>query len=223
MDLVGVHEGQSTGTRAFRSSPLVRSSRLSPLLSAPLDHRAKHEQGNDEDDEQFANHGLRNRQRVEQHRWDPTLSPPWRPPQPSRRPRTTKNAEHAVIAFVARELVDLPVERLQSEGRRPWSGIRGRVIERVPILDRVNIDTGEPFNEMQALRGPLKARLAVEVAGLDDQRVALPTTTGTSHPLSDALRDRRTPIHRNDTSVMDLLRHDRDVVRRLQEPESGLL
>ena len=76
VDLVGVHEGQSTGTRAFSSSPLVRSSRLSPLLPRPEDHRAKHEQGNDEDDEQFANHGLRNRQRVEQHRWDPTLSPP---------------------------------------------------------------------------------------------------------------------------------------------------
>ena len=49
---------QGVGTRAFSSSLPARPSGSSSLLPRPEDHRAKHEQGNDEDDEQLTNHGL---------------------------------------------------------------------------------------------------------------------------------------------------------------------
>ena len=65
--------------------------------------------------------------------------------------------------------------------------------------------------------GSKEGVLAVEVGGLDDQRIALPMVAVAARPLADVLPQTRAPVQRDDAGVMKHLRQKHHVVAILDD------
>src|SRR3954467_2985854 len=86
-----------------------------------------------------------------------------------------KHVDDAVVALVARVLVDHPVARSHRQRCRPRPGVEARVLDGELVVDGLWTDPTKPFDD--AKRGRVnrepEPRVLTEVRRLDDERVAL--------------------------------------------------
>ena len=80
------------------------------------------------------------------------------------------------------------------------------------VVDEVLANTSESFDRacVSRRRESVLGRIAV-VSGLNDQGIALPTTTGITVPLADFVVEPRTPVHRDNANIVDIFNVDRYV------------
>src|SRR5262245_16046838 len=107
-----------------------------------------------------------------------------------------QDVRHSVVAFMARDLEQRVLRALHRNLDRPGTGEHGRVLDASLIQERVCVGSREPLDHAEVLVAQaaevLHAEAALlvelEVGGLDDERIALPSAAGASGPLLDALR-----------------------------------
>ena len=118
---------------------------------------------------------------------------------------------------MARELVDGLRAALQRQRRRPRRGPGGGVGERHLVVEGVGAGQGEPLDEMEALGGSAVVAVLREVAGLDDQGVAVPAAARVAVPLADGVGEMGAPVEGDDPRVVERLADERHGVGRLDE------
>src|SRR5688572_1565875 len=94
-----------------------------------------------------------------------------------RRASRAKRVGQPVIAFVARVLVQEAVDLVPGHLDRPWPCPRVGIGDGELIVDRLRVDSPEPFDEHHVLGRVAESgapRLVGEIGGLDDERVAVP-------------------------------------------------
>ncbi len=129
--------------------------------------------------------------------------------------------EHAIV-----------VVTLQRKRRLPRFGQNDRILDRDLVVDRVRCRPCEPLDDAQvaARRDRLAAgsddqhrRFAVEVAGLDDERVTLEMPARVAEPLDDLARERRPAVEGHDARLVDELETNCDVARRLHDLDAAVV
>jgi membrane-bound ClpP family serine protease len=82
----------------------------------------------------------------------------------------------------------------------------------------IGYESSERRTDLVGAEGVAATDLRPSGVGIfDDERVALPSSPGVAHPRTYVCRKPRAVTNLNDTSVMDHLRHDQDVVGGLHE------
>ena len=92
-----------------------------------------------------------------------------------------------------------------------------RIGHRERVLDGVRAAPGEALDDAAVRARPQVVGLRVEVARLDDQRVAFPVAARHPQPLPHPSGERGLLEDGNDAEVVDLLLEDGDVAGRLQD------
>src|SRR5262249_49306468 len=121
-----------------------------------------------------------------------------------------------IIPLMTGVFPERPVDLLDGHFPRPGLSPHPWIFNRELIKKRVFISARETFNHVQVLCS-LERSLICEISGVDNQRVALPTTDRVAHPLADVLWQMRTPVQANDADVVDLLSFDGQVSRTLHD------
>src|SRR5262245_43758269 len=80
----------------------------------------------------------------------------------------------AVVAFVARVLVEIPFARPHVLFDRPRLRPRRRIVDGETVLDAVLARAREALDHVKRRARPAVVRLVAEVRGFDDERAALP-------------------------------------------------
>src|SRR3989442_14224427 len=128
----------------------------------------------------------------------------------------SQDALEAVIALVTRVLIER-THRVPDPGRGPRSRPRRLIGNRELVVEFDRSDAVPAFNQMQVPAGSFKVRPVAEIRGLDNQRVALPTATRVPQPLADPLVEMRTPVQRDDASLVHLFLENGHVTRSLHD------
>src|SRR5512134_2537587 len=104
------------------------------------------------------------------------------------------------VVFVARHLEQLVRFAVHRHLDRPRASVRDRIGDGGPIDHRVGVDRRERLDDRLHVTDDVadlvEPGLAVEVAALDDERVALPTTRRITLPQADVIRQRRARLER---------------------------
>src|SRR5215468_1755692 len=99
----------------------------------------------------------------------------------------------------------------------PSSCERLRIVDSEFVEKCARIGACETFNEMHALARTSEVRSGSEIRRIDDQRVSISMTPRVAHPLPNVLRKMWLAVHRNNTSIVDLLVKNDDVAGRLNQ------
>src|SRR5437667_1866334 len=100
---------------------------------------------------------------------------------------TGKDVGEAVVAFVARILVQGAIHHLHRDGRRPRLRERRRILNRDGVAHAVGTHPCEALNDAslraRAEDGGVSEIHVAQAGRLDDKRVSLPPTAGITQPL----------------------------------------
>ena len=129
------------------------------------------------------------------------------------------------VALVARDFEDRAIARVQRDLDGPRAREDRRVLDRGLIHDRVGCRAREALDDAQVLVAqavqPADAEAALlvelEVARLDDERVALEPAARVADPLRDGRRSVRPAVERDDARLVVHLDEDHDVIGRLED------
>src|SRR6516164_11761969 len=113
----------------------------------------------------------------------------------------------AIIRLVTRVLVKLALNLGDRHFSGPRLGPHPRILHRELVEDRLVIDAGEPFDDVQVL-GSLEGIQIGEIGGIDHQRVPFPMAHRIAHPLTDSTGRVPASVGGNEPSVVDLLSLD---------------
>ena len=114
-------------------------------------------------------------------------------------------------------LVERLVRRRHQHLRGPRARPGGGVADRELVEQRVGVQPREALDEVRAGARIAERGLGEEVAGRDDQRVALPARARVADPLADARGQMRPAVERDEPCAVDHLVEDRHVAGRLED------
>src|SRR5689334_14253215 len=87
---------------------------------------------------------------------------------------TAKDVGERLVALVAGVLKDGTRGSHQGNLAGPWLGERRRIVDREAVQNRIRVDPGEPFDDVQVLVGSAESSLAGQIGRIDHQSLSLP-------------------------------------------------
>src|SRR5262249_18001821 len=100
--------------------------------------------------------------------------------------RTGKDASQSVISFVTGVFVDRIVPLRHRNHGGPWSRPRARVVDRELVEERIGVGARKALDQVRVRTGSCKARLALEIFRLHNERSPLPVAARHPLPLTNA-------------------------------------
>src|ERR1700731_2112036 len=100
-------------------------------------------------------------------------------------PRAAQDTFHRVIAFMAGVFVDRTLTLRHLNHCRPKFRPGGRIVDREFVHERVFAGARETLDNVCVRTGAFETRLALEIDGVDHQRITLPMSARVPTPLTN--------------------------------------
>src|SRR5579863_853547 len=130
-------------------------------------------------------------------------------------PGAAQDAFHRVIAFMAGVFDDGTLTLRHRDHCRPRFRPRGRIVSREFVQERFLAGARETLDQMCVRTGTFETRLALEIDGVDNQRITLPMSARVPIPLTNA--PMRTRVQGDDASAVDHFIKNHNMSRSLEQ------
>src|SRR5688572_21398708 len=132
-------------------------------------------------------------------------------------PCTNQRVVKSEVPLVAGVLEDGPDRLLHGQLTSPRPRPGGRILDGEAVHDDLLGHTPEALGHLHSIARVAERVLAVEVGGLDDERIPLPPASRGAYPLPNAPGRHGATVERHDPDVVNHLGQDHDHSGRLHD------